>query len=154
MNQDLLNQAIDALMQAVANNKPAADALQLLVADYYLAQAQIVDLNKTIGALGTAAPLAEVLGATEAKRKEAIQKLSDLSNDGKKILQDLSDAQQSIKVAVQKMDGVIKQYVELNTNAQTLADNSKKLLGGALKSFLGPYAEIGPVKDLANKLFG
>lgn len=154
MNQEKLNQAIDALTQSVAENRPAADALQLLLADYYLAQTQIVDLNKRITALGSAAPLAQVLAETETKRAEAIRNLGDLSADGKQVLQDLSAAQQSAQVALQRIGIVTDEYLKLNANAKALVDNSKKLLGGAVKSFLGPYAQIGPVKDIADKLFG
>jgi len=153
MDQGKFDEGIKQLTEIVSGNKSAADALQLLVADYYLTKAQVVDLNNTIKALGQEASLAEVLEQTEQRRISTLEELEGLSDEEKQILQNLSEAQQDMQVANAKMIEVVEEYKNLSANIDQLGQNVKSVLGGAIKSFLGPAAELGPVKDIADKLF-
>lgn len=153
MDQSKFDEAVKQLTETVGTNKSAADALQLLVADYYLTKSLVVDLNNTISALGQEGPLSEVLEMTEGRRRSTLEELEGLSGEEKLILVNLSEAQQDMQIANNKMLEVVKEYKNLSANIEQLGQNVKAVLGGAIKSFLGPAAELGPVKKIADELF-
>ncbi|MCP4610343.1 MAG: hypothetical protein GY845_16655 [Planctomycetes bacterium] len=153
MEQSKFDEAVQQLTETISDNKSAADALQLLVADYYLTKTRVVNLNKTITALGQEGQLAEVLEKTEERRISTLEELEGLSVETKEILQNLGEAQQDMQVANEKMQEVVEEYDKLSGNIDQLGQNVKTVLAGAIKSFLGPAAEFGPVKNIADKLF-
>jgi len=58
-----------------------------------------------------------------------------------------------VDIARQKMLEAVANYAELSTNMVQLSRNVEVIVGGAIRSFLGPAAELGPVKEIADRLF-
>lgn len=153
MNRNKLNEAIDKLTNLISEDKEASNALQLLIADYYITKAQVIDLNNTIDAAQLIAPLSNVLTQTQRKKTEVLNALEDISHNDKQILQNLSEAQSDIAIAQIKIHELVEKYREVSDNADLLIGNVKNVVGGSIKTILGPAAEIGPISDIADQLF-
>ena len=153
MNQDKFKAAVEALTEAVSANSQASDLLQLLLADYYDTKTECEDQLRTIAGLRNAPRLADILAEIAPRRTAAIEELTAVTDEEKTALKNLAAAQADITIARQKIAEYIKVYDELRGNTDALKKNVKSMAGGLLKSLLGPAAELGPVKGLADKLF-
>ncbi|WOO39646.1 hypothetical protein [Rubellicoccus peritrichatus] len=153
MDQSKLNESISKLTEIVSENRDAANALQLLVADYYLTKTQVIDLNKKINALGRGGSLSNVLNDTASKIQTSLSGLEGISNKEKEILNNLSEAQANFSIAKSKITEAVRIHEDLSDNLHGFKKNVKNVIGGTIKSFLGPAAEFGPVKEIANELF-
>lgn len=154
MNEQNFDAAVNALTESVAESKSASDALQLLLADYYLSKAQIEDLSKKLTAVTSDRTLADVLERTRARRIQTITRLSDISNKDSQVLQRLAEAQEDIDVAKLKLDEYLEEYMKLENNVHQLKANVKGAAGGLIKSLLGPAAQVPPLSGMADKVFG